>query len=266
MNDTEIKKEVKKKYGELVVKNESCCGPTNTSCCGEVNEWSMTDDKYSELKGYNPDADLKLGCGMPTEFAGINEGDTVVDLGSGAGNDVFIARALTGENGKVIGLDFTEEMIGKARKNNEKMGYDNVSFVYGEIEDMPIEDNTADVVLSNCVMNLVPDKTKAFAEMYRITKPGGHFSVSDIVTGFPMPEKLQEQAALYAGCISGAVTKEEYIHIIEEAGYKNVRIDSEKEIKLPYGLIEKYLSDEEINEYKKKGKMVISVNVYGEKK
>ncbi|HJY63440.1 MAG TPA: arsenite methyltransferase, partial [Ignavibacteria bacterium] len=195
----EIKKAVKESYTKIAVKSESdkgCCSPVpqagGPSCCGGDSETAAVEMDYSNLKGYNPDADLGLGCGVPTEFAGIKEGDTVVDLGSGAGNDVFVARAITGESGRVIGVDFTEAMIEKARKNNVKLGYKNVEFRYGDIENLPVEDNTADVTISNCVLNLVPNKEKAFAEIYRTLKSGGHFSVSDIVVNGELPEKIRK--------------------------------------------------------------------------
>ena len=262
----EIKKVVKEKYGEIAKSNSSCCGPT--SCCGtdsKVDDYSIMKDDYTKLEGYVADADLGLGCGLPTEFAGIKKGDTVVDLGSGAGNDVFVARAIVGEEGKVIGLDFTQEMIDKANENKEKVGFANVEFKLGEIEDMPLDNDTADVIVSNCVLNLVPDKVKAFAEMYRVTKPGGHFCVSDIVLKGELPEGLQKSAAMYAGCVSGAIQQNEYLNIIEQAGFKNVEIKKSKVIELPDNVLKNYLSEEEINIFKENKIGILSITVVGYK-
>lgn len=266
--DKKSKKEiVKEKYSDIATKSgvffeSSCCG--TSSCCSSGDFEIMAED-YSKIEGYVPEADLSLGCGLPTEFALINEGDTVVDLGSGAGNDVFIARAIAGEKGRVIGIDFTEEMIEKAGLNNKKLGYDNVEFIYGDIENLPLDINTADVVVSNCVLNLVPDKEKAFSEIYRILKSEGHFSISDIVTTREMPESIKKVVELYAGCVSGAVTKDEYIKIIEKAGFKNVKIQKERIIQIPNDIYLRYISEEELTKIKKSGFKIISVNVYAEK-
>lgn len=185
-----------------VKKAASCCGP---ACCPDGT--AIVAGSYEKLEGYNPDADLRLGCGLPTEHAGIMPGDTVVDLGSGAGNDVFIARAIAGDTGKVIGVDMTPEMIARATRNAARLGFGNVSFILGEIENLPIADSIADVVVSNCVLNLVPDKKKAFSETFRILKPEGHFCISDIVTDGRLPEKVQHAAELLVGCIGGALEK-----------------------------------------------------------
>ena len=210
MNNSEkIKEIVKNKYSEIAVASQDC----GCSCCGTgapvTIDYSIMSDDYAKIDGYVPDADLGLGCGLPTEHADIKEGDTVLDLGSGAGNDVFIARRLVGTKGKVIGLDFTDEMIKKARKNADKMKYNNVEFRKGDIEDMPVNDETVDVIVSNCVLNLVPDKEKAFFEMYRVLKTGGHFCVSDIVLNGELPEGILEAAALYTGCVAGALQMDE---------------------------------------------------------
>ena len=224
----------------------------------------MTDD-YSTLEGYNPDADLGLGCGLPTEFAKIKEGDIVVDLGSGAGNDAFVARKITGEKGKVIGIDFTEAMITKARQNAEKLGLNNVEFRQGDIEDMPITSGKADVIISNCVLNLVPNKHKVFSEIYRVLKPGGHISISDIVLQGEIPKKWKDIAELYAGCVSGAIPENEYLGIIEEAGLKNIVLQKDKPIVLPDEILANYLSAEEIEEYKRSDTKIKSITVYAEK-
>ena len=224
----------------------------------------MTDD-YDHLEGYNPDADLKLGCGLPTEFAKIKKGDYVVDLGSGAGNDCFVARAETGETGKVVGIDFTPEMIEKARNNAEKLGFNNVEFRQGDIENIPMTSNVADVVVSNCVMNLVPNKPKAFSEVHRILKIGGHFSISDIVLEGDLPEKIKTAAEMYAGCVASAIQKEEYLQIIKNACFKNMTLQKQKPIIVPDDILKNYLTEEEIQTYKNSSTRIYSITVFAEK-
>jgi ubiquinone/menaquinone biosynthesis C-methylase UbiE len=218
-------------------------------------------DEYTHLDGYVPEADLGLGCGLPTEYAGIKKGDVVVDLGSGAGNDVFVARAITGEEGKVIGIDMTREMIDKANRNNATMGYKNVEFKLGEIEAMPLSDSIADVVVSNCVLNLVPSKQKAFAEIYRILKPGGHFCVSDIVIKGELPEDLKNSAMMYAGCVAGAVQHDDYLKIIEETGFKNIEVKKRKTIDLPDKILKDYLTEVDIKHYRESKVGIFSITV-----
>ncbi|ULQ55689.1 arsenite methyltransferase [Flavihumibacter rivuli] len=266
--DIEIKELVKEKYGAIASQSKtqnlsSCCGATS-SCCGDEVYTIMSDD-YSQLEGYNPDADLGLGCGLPTAFAKIKEGDTVIDLGSGAGNDCFVARAVVGEQGKVIGIDFTEQMIEKARENAEKLGYNNVEFRFGDIEKMPVAANRADVIVSNCVLNLVPNKEAVFQEIYRVLKPGGHFSISDIVLEGEMPAKWKEVAELYAGCISGAIQKEDYLGTIKSNGFVNLQLQKEKVINIPDEILAQYLSDEEVKAYQEGKVRIISITVYAEK-
>lgn len=264
-SDEEIKEMVKEKYGAIAAQareESSCCG---SECgCSSV-EFSVMAENYSKLKGYVPEADLALGCGLPTEFARIRPGDTVVDLGSGAGNDCFVARSIVGKEGRVIGIDMTGAMIARARENAAKLGFSNVEFRLGDIENMPLEDNTADVVVSNCVMNLVPDKKRAFAETFRIIKPGGHFSISDIVLQGELPEAVRNEAALYAGCISGAMQKEEYLRAITEAGFVNVTVQKERETEIPNEILIRYLSLEELREFRRNRVGIFSVTVYGEK-
>lgn len=258
----QLKEVVREKYGEIASQSGSC------GCCGDSGKTKTNDvltENYSRLEGYNPDADLQLGCGIPTKFARIAAGDTVVDLGSGAGNDCFVARALTGEKGKVIGVDFTEAMIAKAKSNAARLGYHNVEFTYGDIENIPLPEGTADVVVSNCVMNLVPDKRKAFSETYRILKKGGHFSISDIVLSGELPEGLKDAAALYAGCISGAVDMDEYLSIIQYAGFRNVTIQKKTPTPVPEEVMRQYISPSEIEEYRQSGKGIFSITVYAEK-
>ena len=262
----EIKEMVKQKYAEIALQNQetnasSCCG--SGGCSTEVYN-IMTDD-YDHLEGYNPDADLKLGCGLPTEFAKIEKGNFVVDLGSGAGNDCFVARAETGETGKVVGIDFTPEMIEKARNNADKLGFNNVEFRLGDIENIPLMSNVADVVVSNCVMNLVPNKTKAFAEVQRILKPTGHFSISDIVLVGDLPEKIKNAAEMYAGCVASAIQMEEYLKIIENSGFKNITLQKKKPIIVPDDILKNYLNDEEIQQYKDSTTRIYSITVYAEK-
>ena len=262
----QLKQLVKEKYGQIAEQSKesnetSCCGATG---CGTIDYTVMADD-YTQLKGYVADADLGLGCGLPTEFALIKEGDTVVDLGSGAGNDAFVARSITGEKGKVIGIDFTEKMIEKAKANAAKLGFMNVEFRQGDIENMPLAGNVADVVVSNCVLNLVPNKKQAFAETFRVLKPGGHFSVSDIVLVGDLPEGLQKSAEMYAGCVSGAIQKDSYLSIIKEAGFTNISIQKEKRITLPDEILKDYLSAKAMEEFKNGNTGIFSVTVYAEK-
>jgi ubiquinone/menaquinone biosynthesis C-methylase UbiE len=262
-----LKETVKEKYSSIASSSKeqnlsSCCGATG---CSTTDVYSIMADDYSKLEGYNPDADLGLGCGLPTEFAKIKEGDIVIDLGSGAGNDAFIARRIVGEKGKVIGIDFTPAMIDRARANAEKIGFHNVEFRQGDIENMPITSNTADVIVSNCVLNLVPNKHKVFSEIYRTLKPGAHFSISDVVLQGALPAKWKEVAELYAGCVSGAVQKEEYLGMIREAGFTNITLQKEKEIILPAEILKEYLSAEEITAYQTGNTKIASITVYAEK-
>lgn len=266
-NESEIKELVKEKYGQIASQSKnqnasSCCGATG---CGSDAVYSIMSDDYSSLEGYVADADLGLGCGLPTEFAQIKLGDVVVDLGSGAGNDAFIARRITGEKGKVIGIDFTEAMIARARENAEKLNLHNVEFRQGDIDNMPVTANKADVIVSNCVLNLVPNKHKVFSEIYRVLKPGGHFSISDIVLEGELPSKWKEVAELYAGCVSGAIQKKEYLGIIDEAGFKNITLQKDKAIHIPDEILADYLSEEEISDYKKGTVKISSITVFAEK-
>jgi arsenite methyltransferase len=264
--EQEIKEMVKQKYSEIALQDKeinasSCCG--SGGCSSEV--YNIMSEEYNDLNGYNPDADLGLGCGLPTQFAKIKTGDVVIDLGSGAGNDCFIARAETGETGKVIGIDFTDAMINKARINAEKLGFHNVEFRQGDIEKMPVTANVADVVVSNCVLNLVPNKKNVFAEIYRVLKPGGHFSISDIVITGELPEKLINAAEMYAGCVAGAINKEEYLGYIKQTGFKNSTIQKQKLIIVPDDILKNYLTEEEITIYKSQKSVIESITVYAEK-
>ncbi len=264
MNKNEvIKRIVKEKYSQIAMAPQQVSG-----CCGAsapAVDYSVYSEDYRQTKGYMKEADLGLGCGLPVGFAGIKPGDTVVDLGSGAGNDCFVARAETGEKGWVIGLDFSEEMIGKARLNAEKMNYANVEFVFGDIEDIPLSDNIADVVVSNCVLNLVPDKKKAFSEIFRIMKPGGHFSISDVVVIGKLPEAAQRAAELYAGCVTGAIDKNEYLTIVLSAGFTSVEIQKERQVEIPDEVLKNYLDETTYNEFRQKVSGIFSINIIVEK-
>lgn len=262
----EIKEMVKQKYSEIALQDQdtnasSCCG--SGGCSTEV--YNIMSDEYDHLEGYTADADLKLGCGLPTEFAKIQAGNLVVDLGSGAGNDCFVARHETGESGKVIGIDFTPAMIEKARTNAEKLGFNNVEFRLGDIENLPITANVADVVVSNCVMNLVPDKPKAFAEVFRILKSGGHFSISDIVLTGALPEKIKNAAEMYAGCVASAILMSDYLQIIKNTGFTNITLQKQKPIIVPTDILKNYLSDDEIMAYNSQSTNIQSITVYAEK-
>lgn len=262
----QIKEMVKQKYSEIALQDQetnasSCCG--SGGCTTEV--YNVMSDEYDHLQGYSAEADLKLGCGLPTEFAKIQPGNTVVDLGSGAGNDCFVARHETGETGKVIGIDFTPEMIDKARLNADKLNYNNVEFRLGDIENIPTMSNIADVVVSNCVMNLVPNKPKAFSEVHRILKVGGHFSISDIVLTGNLPEKIKNAAEMYAGCVASAIQKEDYLNIIKNSGFKNITLQKEKPIIIPNDILKNYLNEEEIETYNSNKNIIFSITVYAEK-
>jgi SAM-dependent methyltransferase len=265
--ETQLKELVRDTYTTVAdqsreVNAASCCG---SGCCSPLDDAAIMADDYSNLAGYVPDADLGLGCGLPTQFAQIKPGDTVVDLGSGAGNDCFVARHETGPTGKVIGIDFTPAMIHRARRNADTLGFNNVEFREGDIEQMPVADNIADVVVSNCVLNLVPNKARVLAEIARILKPGGHFSISDIVLQGDLPAGLRQAAELYAGCVSGAIQHEEYLRLIQEAGFVQITIQKSKPINLPDSLLANYLSEAEIARYRQGGVGIVSVTVYAEK-
>ena len=262
----ELKKVVKEKYTEIANQSkeeneESCCG---VGGCSTV-DYAVFAEDYSKLGGYSEDADLGLGCGIPTEFAQIDEGDTVLDLGSGAGNDCFVARELVGDSGKVIGVDMTDVMIDKARENAEKLNFNNVEFRKGDIESIPVGGNRVDVVISNCVLNLVPDKEKAFAETNRVLKPGGHFSVSDVVLKGGLPENLKNDAEMYAGCVSGAIQLDDYVNIIKATGFTEISVQKEKVVVLPDEILSKYLNESEIANYKNGDFGIFSITVYGQK-
>jgi SAM-dependent methyltransferase len=263
MKAKELKSLVQDKYGHIVQQSlthnqTSCCGSTN--CCEET-DYTIFSDDYTNLAGYNPDADLGLGCGLPTEFAGIQKGNHVLDLGSGAGNDCFVARTLVGDEGKVTGLDFTEAMIQKASANLAKTVFKNIEFILGDIENIPLKDNSIDVVISNCVLNLVPDKQKAFAEIYRVLKTKGHFCISDIVLNGNLPKKLKEAAEMYAGCVSGALQNDKYLEIIKQQGFNHIEIKRKKEVKIPNSILLNYINLEEIRAFKRAKTGIYSITI-----
>lgn len=265
-SDQQLKDLVKQKYSEIALQDKetnqaSCCG---SGCCS-TEVYNIMSDDYNDLNGYNPEADLGLGCGLPTQFAQIKKGDTVIDLGSGAGNDCFVARAETGETGKVIGIDFTPAMIEKARTNAEKLGYNNVEFRQGDIERMPVTANVADVIVSNCVLNLVPNKDGVFKEIFRVLKPQGHFSISDIVLVGTLPESLRKDAEMYAGCVAGAIQKDVYLELIQTNGFTNITLQKEKAINIPDDILKKYLNDQELTDFKSGNTGIFSITVYAEK-
>jgi SAM-dependent methyltransferase len=268
-----VKEMVKQKYSEIACLSDrqalqdketnasSCCG---SGCCS-TDVYNIMSEDYNKLEGYNPDADLGLGCGLPTQFAKIKKGDVVIDLGSGAGNDAFIARHETGDTGKVIGIDFTPAMIERARNNAEMKGFNNVEFRQGDIENIPVTANAADVIVSNCVLNLVPNKDGVFKEIFRVLKPDGHFSISDIVLVGELPANIKNTAEMYAGCVAGAIQKDEYLQLIEANGFKNITIQKDKAIIIPDDILSNYLSSEQVASFKQSGTGIRSITVYAEK-
>jgi SAM-dependent methyltransferase len=228
-------------------------------------EFSIVGDAYKKMEGYNQDADLGAGCGLPTNYAKINVGDTVVDLGCGAGNDCFIARTQTRETGKIIGIDFTPEMINRAKTNAEKLGFSNMEFILGDIENIPLASDTADVVVSNCVLNLIPDKIKAFSEIKRIIKPGAHFSISDLVYVGTIPNEIKNSRISYVKCVAGAIPKDEYLKIIKDLGFVNISLYKEEKISMPDNQLADFLTEQEIRILRESSVEVYSIGVYAEK-
>jgi arsenite methyltransferase len=264
MQEKDLKTIVKEKYSMIAKQsadpvNKPSCGCMPTGCCG--TDYSFIGEDYDTLQGYAKEADLGLGCGIPTEYAGLRPGHSVLDLGSGAGNDCFVARAIVGDTGWVTGLDFSEEMIEKAVNNLQKTGFANMAFIAGDIEDMPLESATFDVVLSNCVINLVPDKQKAFAETLRVLKPGGHFCFSDVVIKGELPDALRSDAELYAGCVAGAMKMDDYLEAVRQAGFTRLQVHKVREIEIPRSIFYKYIGVEEYRQYKREGTGIYSLTV-----
>ena len=262
-----LKQTVREKYADVARKNQeasSCCGPSPQACCESAGINSLA-DSYAGIEGYAQEADLGLGCGLPTQFAQLQEGQTVLDLGSGAGNDCFIARREVGASGKVLGVDFTPEMNERARRNAEKLGFENVHFLEGDIDDLPLEADSVDVVVSNCVLALVPDKLRTYREVMRVLRPGGHFSISDVVSRGKLPEAMRRDASLYAGCIGGAIDHRDYLAIIEEAGFAEITVQQLKPKALPEILLEVHLSTEEKTRWQNEEAGIFSITVFGKK-
>lgn len=260
MNADEIKEVVKKKYGTIAVVQDGGCG---CGCSSDTDSNIFMDEDYSQQEGYVPDANLNLGCGLPTAFAGLKPGQTVIDLGSGAGNDAFIAAHQVGPAGRVIGIDMTPQMLERAEENRRKIGLSNVEFRMGEIENLPLPDGVADVVMSNCVINLVPDKRKAFSEIYRVLKPSGYFVISDVVVEGEMSPAAKAAAELYSGCISGALKKDEYLRIITETGFRDLRLDKEREVPVPQEVLDRVLAEVPPSERTLGHARVLSITVRG---
>jgi arsenite methyltransferase len=236
VNEENVKKEVRNRYAKVAKTGGSCCA-SSVSCCS-----ASTNKQVSKMIGYSDEemgsipegANLGLGCGNPTALASLKEGERVLDLGSGAGFDVFLAAKKVGKQGKVIGVDMTPEMLDKARANAKSGKYTNVEFRLGEIENLPVADNSVDVIISNCVINLAPNKKRVFEEAFRVLAPSGRLMVSDIVLLKKLPESVQQNVEAYAGCISGAELKEKYLELIRNAGFQEVKVIDEKNYPLEY--------------------------------
>jgi SAM-dependent methyltransferase len=271
MKDSELKMLVKKSYGDIAKKAGSCC-PSKSSCCGAAPAEDISKNigyTDEDLKAVPSGANLGLGCGNPIAMALIKEGETVLDLGSGAGFDSFLAAVRVGKSGRVIGVDMTPEMIETARENAAKGNYSNVEFRLGELENLPVADESVDVVISNCVINLVPDKKKAFKEAFRVLKPGGRLMVSDIVLLRKLPDFVIQSVAAYVGCISGAAMKESYLEAIESAGFNEVTMIDESVFPLdcmandPTGQAIVQNLKEKVEEIKKVEDSIASIKVGG---
>ena len=267
MKKKEIKEKVREGYGKIAKEGSGCCG-SGCGCTGDVSRRIGYSEE--EIGSVPAGADLGLGCGNPLTFASLKEGETVLDLGSGAGFDCFLAAKKVGPTGKVFGVDMTPEMLKRARKNAVKGGYRNVEFLAGEIESLPLEDDSVDVVISNCVINLSPDKEQVFKEIHRVLRKGGKFMISDITLTRDLPRELRESVAAYVGCIAGAVSKEEYLEAIRKAGFKDVKVMGESLFPLDYVdepnvkevLVGLGMSLEEV---KKAAGSIVSMKVFGRK-
>ena len=262
-DNDQLRDTVRQKYAEIATRRPTAC--SSTSCCGTApqpaNDFSMIGDAYAGVSGYLAEADLGLGCGLPVEHAGLDTGQTVLDLGSGAGLDAFVARRAVGDTGHVIGVDMTAEMIARARQNAQDSGYDNVEFRLGEIEHLPVLSDSIDVVISNCVLNLVPDKARAFAEIYRVLRPGGHICISDVVASRALPGWVKGIAEAYAGCVSGAIPKKDYLELIERTGFDTVAVAAERRIEVPAELLAQSLTAQQRAETERADLHVLSITV-----
>jgi len=272
MKKEKIKKVVREHYAKIAKQGSSCCVPAN-SCCGSIDLAQDISKKIGyteeELKAVPGDANLGLGCGNPVALASLREGETVLDLGSGAGFDCFLAANKVGENGRIIGIDITPEMIEKARENAKKSNYKNVEFRLGEIESLPVDDNSVDAVISNCVINLSSDKRRVFKEAFRVLKPGGRLMISDIVLLKELPDFIKNSIEAYIGCLSGAMMKDKYMEAVKSAGFQKIRIIDETSFPIEHMIndsIAKAIIDnlkippEKVNEV---ASSVVSIKVYG---
>lgn len=261
-----VRGDVRRKYADIARTRPAaaarhCCGPKDAGTRPDGGAVDMIGDAYDGTQGYVAEADLGLGCGLPVQHAGLRAGQTVLDLGCGAGLDVFVARNEIGPEGRVIGVDMTAEMIARARENADRLGLDNVEFRLGEIEHLPVRSGSVDVVISNCVLNLVPDKQRAFAEIHRVLKPGGHFCISDIVASRKLPGWVSGIAEAYAGCVAGALPRQDYLNLITTAGFTSVEVQAEKRIEVPADLIRQHLSPERQREARDTDLHVLSVTI-----
>lgn len=267
MKTTEqLRGDVRRKYADIARTRPAaparpCCGAADADSKSDTGAVNMIGDAYEGTRGYVAEADLGLGCGLPVQHAGLRAGQTVLDLGCGAGLDVFVARNEIGAEGRVIGVDMTAEMIARARENAARLGLDNVEFRLGEIEHLPVRSGSVDVVISNCVLNLVPDKQRAFAEIHRVLRPGGHFCISDIVASRELPGWVRGIAEAYAGCVAGALPRQDYLDLITAAGFTQVAVQAEKRIEVPADLIRRHLSPEQQREAREADLHVVSVTI-----
>ncbi|HAY37388.1 MAG TPA: arsenite S-adenosylmethyltransferase [Bacteroidetes bacterium] len=254
LNDEGVKEQVRSRYAETATTGGGCG-------CSAENPFNL--DSYDEMDGYESIVDLGLGCGIPTEQADIMIGHDVLDLGSGGGIDAFVARTLVGPTGSVTGVDLTDEMVSLARLNADKLGYDNVRFLQGDIENLPFEDASFDRIISNCVINLVPNKEKVFAEMHRALRLGGSFTVSDVVLDGELPPAIRQSAEAYAGCVSGAVTREDYLNTLKRVGFFDVQVLKEHEVVLSDADLAGLASPDEIAQFRNSGARVVSLTFTG---
>jgi ubiquinone/menaquinone biosynthesis C-methylase UbiE len=264
--EADIKQVVRERYASAAATSKRCCGATAGKGLANPDlRLDMIGDAYKAVEGYVADADLGLGCGLPTQHAGLAPGQVVLDLGSGAGIDAFVARRIVGADGRVIGVDMTPEMLARAGENATKLGYENVEFRAGEIEALPVEDASIDVVVSNCVLNLVPDKARAFAEIFRVLRPGAHFCISDIVATGPLSEPIRKAAALYVGCVAGALPRGDYLRLIDEAGFEAIDVAETKSIDLPDDVLASHLDEAGLAAFRNSGTELESITVRGTK-
>lgn len=271
MKHSEIKKVVREGYGKIAKTNSSCCAPTSSCCGGSSANDTSRKIGYSdeELLSVPEGANLGLGCGNPVALASLKKGETVMDLGSGPGFDCFLSANKVGKSGKVIGIDMTPEMLDRARENARKGNYENVEFRLGEIENLPAADNSVDIIISNCVINLAPDKKRVFLEAYRVLRPGGRIMVSDMVLIKELPDVVKNSVEAYIGCLSGAISKEDYLEAIKNAGFRDVKIFDEVNFPIELitndptasALIENFNMSHEV--LKEVAESIVSIKVYG---